>query len=81
MHVNMYYINDVKCEGPGGGLAVSIRPVHDSDEVVKVGISGYQGQNGGMHYLSAEEGHPSYNGSLAVKTSEDQTCHFIVESM
>ena len=78
-HVNMYYINDVMCKGPGGGLSlgVSRRP----DSRYNLTISGYQGQNNETHYLSSEAGNDAYGGSLAVKRTVDDSCHFSIEQL
>ncbi|ETW80250.1 hypothetical protein HETIRDRAFT_418288 [Heterobasidion irregulare TC 32-1] len=78
-HVNMYYVDDVKCEGPGGGLDVGI--AHRRNGKVCFTISGYQGQDGQVWFLSSQAGHPSYNGSLAVKRVEDESCRFLIENV
>ncbi|KAK7680334.1 hypothetical protein QCA50_016574 [Cerrena zonata] len=78
-HVNMYYINDVMCKGPGGGLSLGVyrRP----DGRYNLTISGYQGQNGQIHYLSSEVGNAAYGGSLAVRQSIDDSCHLSIEKL
>lgn len=75
----MYYINDVKCEGPSGGLSVGI--VYLADGLVNFTVSGYSGQDGRTKYLSSQAGSPAYNGSLAVKDYEDITCRFSIENL
>ena len=75
----MYYVDDVKCEGPGGGLVVGI--AHRRNAKVCFAISGYQGQDGQVWFLSSQAGHPSYNGSLAVKRVEDESCRFLIENV
>ncbi|KAJ7461021.1 hypothetical protein B0H11DRAFT_1736408 [Mycena galericulata] len=77
--VNMYYINDVKCEGADGGLELSI--VYLVDGMVNLTISGYQGQDGRTAFLSSDAGNKEYNGSLAVKGIEDRTCRFTVQNL
>lgn len=77
--VNMYYINDVKCEGPGGGLQMGI--VYLADGQVNFTITGYQGQDGRTKYLSSQAGSEAYNGSLAVKDFEDFTCRFTIQNL
>jgi hypothetical protein len=61
----MYYIDDVVCAGPSGGLVlgVEVRP----EGRICFTILGYLGQDGRTFYLSSQAGHPSYHGSLAVK--------------
>ncbi|KDQ51070.1 hypothetical protein JAAARDRAFT_199457 [Jaapia argillacea MUCL 33604] len=78
-YVNMYYINDVKCEGPTGGLSVGI--IYLSDGFVNFTISGYQGQDGRIAFLSSQAGDVSYNGSLAVKDYPDFTCQFSIQNL
>ena len=78
-HVNMYYVDDVKCEGPGGGLVVGVN--HLKDGLVNFTISGYQGQDGKSYFLSCMPGNAAYNGSLAVKKEEDESCRFRIENM
>lgn len=75
----MYYINDVKCEGPGGGLAMGI--IYLPHGMCNLTITGYSGQDGRTAFLSSQAGSPSYNGSLAVKDLEDFTCRFTVENL
>jgi len=77
--VNMYYIDDVKCEGPGGGLSMGI--VYLAEGQINLTITGYQGQDGRTRYLSSEAGNASYNGSLAVKQFEDPTCRFTIQNL
>ncbi|EEB95283.2 hypothetical protein MPER_05768, partial [Moniliophthora perniciosa FA553] len=78
-YVNMYYVDDVKCEGPGGGLALGVG--YNGDGTVLLTISGYQGQDGATYFLSSEPGNASYNGSLAVKRSAVDTCRFSIDSV
>ncbi|KAF8647497.1 hypothetical protein AX16_006702 [Volvariella volvacea WC 439] len=76
-HVNMYYINDVKCEGPGGGLSMGV--VYLANGFVLLTISGYSGQDGVTAFLSDLPGNAAYNGSLAVRDyPDDHTRFFIV---
>jgi hypothetical protein len=75
----MYYVDDVMCAGPSGGLALGVE-VHPAGWICFT-ISGYSGQDGRTFYLSSQPGHPSYHGSLAVKKSQDDSCHFIVKNM
>ena len=79
MFVNMYYVDDVKCEGPNGGLAVGLG--YNRDGTIFFTISGYDGQGGATYFLSSEPGNAAYNGSLAVKRVGDDTCRFIVDSV
>ncbi|KAM6499236.1 hypothetical protein JOM56_004744 [Amanita muscaria] len=79
MYVNMYYLDDVKCEGPNGGLAVGLG--YNRDGTIFFTISGYGGQGGATYFLSSEPGNVAYNGSLAVKRVGDDTCRFIVDSV
>ena len=78
-YVNMYYVDDVKCEGPGGGLALGIynRPFGR----VNLTISGYSGQDGATYFLSNRSGNAAYNGSLAVEKNESEQCRFHIERM
>ncbi|KAJ6488560.1 hypothetical protein C8R47DRAFT_1125965 [Mycena vitilis] len=78
-YVNMYYINDVKCEGDNGGLAMGI--VNLPDGMINLTIQGYQGQDGRTAYLSNEAGNVSYNGSLAVRDTENENCRFKIENL
>ncbi|ESK89473.1 hypothetical protein Moror_16132 [Moniliophthora roreri MCA 2997] len=78
-YVNMYYVDDVKCEGPGGGLTLGVG--YNGDGTVFLTISGYQGQNGATYFLSSEPGNASYNGSLAVKRCAVDTCRFYIDSV
>ncbi|KAJ6606473.1 hypothetical protein DFH09DRAFT_1269420 [Mycena vulgaris] len=78
-YVNMYYVNDVKCEGADGGLAVGI--LYLPGGMVNFTISGYQGQDGRMAFLSSEARSADYKGSLAVKDLEDRTCRFTVQNL
>ncbi|EGN97331.1 hypothetical protein SERLA73DRAFT_57768 [Serpula lacrymans var. lacrymans S7.3] len=78
-YVNMYYVHDVKCEGPSGGLDVGV--AYHSNGTVCFTISGYQGQNGNTYYLSCDTGNAAYNGSLAVKRAEDSTCRFVIDNV
>ncbi|KAI6103605.1 hypothetical protein F5141DRAFT_967977, partial [Pisolithus sp. B1] len=39
--MNTYYINDVKCAGPGGGVDLGV--MHLGGNWIKLTISGYQG--------------------------------------
>ncbi|KAJ7273157.1 hypothetical protein C8J57DRAFT_1316945 [Mycena rebaudengoi] len=78
-YMNMYYINDVKCEGTGGGLQVGILYLPEGQ--ANLTISGYQGQDGRTAFLSSEAGSPDYKGSLAVKGIEDRTCRFTVQNL
>ena len=75
----MYYVDDVKCEGPGGELRLGI--CYRPNGTVCLIISGYQGQNGGTWFLSSEEGHKAYNGSLAVKRVDDPSCYFVIDTI
>ncbi len=75
----MYYIDDVKCEGPGGGLDLGV--AYCDNGRVSFTISGYQGQNGQTFFLSSIPGNASYHGSLLVKRVEDETCHFEIENL
>ncbi len=77
--VNMYYINDVKCDGPGGGVSFGI--VYLADGQMNLTVTGYQGQDGRTRYLSSQAGGEAYNGSLAVKEFEDFTCRFTVQNL
>lgn len=77
--VNMYYISDVKCAGPRGGVELGV--VQSGGNSIKLTISGYQGMGPRPRFLSSTPGHESYNGSLAVKENEDHSCYFFVESM
>ncbi|KDQ50134.1 hypothetical protein JAAARDRAFT_89100, partial [Jaapia argillacea MUCL 33604] len=78
-HVNMYYHNDVKCEGPGGGLGVGILYLPGGKVIFT--ISGYGGQDGRTGFLSSQAGSPAYNGSLAVKDYPDFTCEFTIQNL
>ncbi|KAJ7184290.1 hypothetical protein C8R46DRAFT_1063586 [Mycena filopes] len=78
-YVNMYYINDVKCEGDSGGLSLGI--VYLTGGMCNLTITGYQGQDGRTAFLSSEAGSPDYKGSLAVKDIEDRTCRFTVQNL
>ncbi|KAJ7837025.1 hypothetical protein B0H14DRAFT_2792587 [Mycena olivaceomarginata] len=78
-YVNMYYINDVKCEGDGGGLSMGI--VYLTNGLINLTITGYQGQDGRTAFLSNEAGNISYNGSLAVRELENENCRFIIENL
>lgn len=78
-YVNMYYINDVKCEGPTGGLSMGI--VYLADGQVNFTITGYQGQDGRTRFLSSQAGSEAYNGSLKVQEFEDITCRFTVQNL
>ncbi|KAJ7043159.1 hypothetical protein C8F04DRAFT_1287316 [Mycena alexandri] len=78
-YVNMYYINDVKCEGDSGGLSMGI--VYLTNGMCNLTISGYQGQDGRTAFLSSQAGSPDYKGSLAVKDLEDITCCFTVQNL
>lgn len=75
----MYYIDDVMCQGPGGGLSLGVR--HHSDGRVNLTISGYQGQNNETHYLSSDTGNEAYGGSLAVKKTADDSCLLSLENL
>ena len=63
-HVNMYYVNDVMCKGPSGGVSLGI--VHLEDGLVNFTISGYSGMNGCTKFLSCFAGSEAYEGSIAV---------------
>ncbi|ESK82019.1 hypothetical protein Moror_5438 [Moniliophthora roreri MCA 2997] len=78
-YVNMYYVDDVKCEGPGGGLSLGVG--YNGNGTVFLTISGYEGQNGVTYFLSSEPGNASYNGSLTVKRCVVNTCHFYIDSV
>lgn len=78
-HVNMYYIDDVMCKGPGGGLSLGVQRLDGGR--FHLTISGYQGQNGETHYMSSEAGNAAYGGSLAVRKSVDASCHLTIEKM
>jgi len=78
-YVNMYYVNDVKCEGGSGGLSLGI--VYLADSFINFTISGYQGQDGRTAYLSSQAGSADYKGSLAVKSFEDITCRFKIQNL
>ncbi|KIP04274.1 hypothetical protein PHLGIDRAFT_76206, partial [Phlebiopsis gigantea 11061_1 CR5-6] len=78
-HVNMYYIDDVMCKGPGGGLSLGVQRRNDGR--FNLTISGYQGQNGETHYMSSEAGNAAYGGSLAVRKSADASCHLKIEKL
>ncbi|KDQ50150.1 hypothetical protein JAAARDRAFT_42329 [Jaapia argillacea MUCL 33604] len=78
-YVNMYYINDVKCEGPDGGLSVGI--LYLAGGKVAFTITGYQGQDGRTAFLSSQAGSAAYNGSLAVKDYPDFTCEFTIQNL
>jgi len=77
--VNMYYIDDVKCDGPEGGVSMGI--VYLAQGQINFTITGYQGQDGRTRFLSSEAGNASYNGSLAVKEFEDVTCRFTIQNL
>ncbi|KAJ7923328.1 hypothetical protein B0H13DRAFT_2316518 [Mycena leptocephala] len=78
-YVNMYYINNVKCEGPSGGLSMGI--LYLTNGMINFTIQGYQGQDGRTAFLSNEAGNASYNGSLAVKDLEDVNCRFKIQNL
>ncbi len=77
--VNMYYIDDVKCDGPEGGVSMGV--VYLAQGQINFTITGYQGQGGRTRFLSSEAGNASYNGSLAVKEFEDVTCRFTIQNL
>ena len=74
----MYGISYVMCKGPGRGLSLGVERHGDRCALT---ISGYQGQGNETHYLSSVAGHPSYNGSLAVKTSLEDSCYLTIEQL
>lgn len=76
--VNMYYVDDVKCEGPTGGVHFGI--VYLADGQVNLTVTGYSGQNGRTKYLSSQAGSKAYKGSLHVHEFEDFTCRFTIEN-
>ncbi|KAI3605685.1 hypothetical protein WG66_012036 [Moniliophthora roreri] len=76
-YMNMYYVDDVKCEGPGGGLALEVG--YNGDRTVFLTISGYEGQNRATYFLSSEPGNASYNSSLTVKRCAVDTCCFYID--
>ncbi|THH31064.1 hypothetical protein EUX98_g3127 [Antrodiella citrinella] len=78
MYVNMYYVDDVKCEGPKGGLDLGLE--YEPNGLVSFAIFGYQGMADKTYYLSWEPGNPAYNGSLAVKRQKEATCFFHIEN-
>ncbi|ESK82020.1 hypothetical protein Moror_13456 [Moniliophthora roreri MCA 2997] len=75
-YMNMYYLDDIKCEGPGG-LDVSVTFL--DDYFVQFGILGFKGQDEKMYYVSCEPGNASYHGSLAVKKEQDCSTFFVIE--
>ena len=78
-HVNMYYIDDVMCKGPSGGVSLGV--VHLEDGLVNFTISGYSGMNGCTKFLSCFAGSEAYEGSIAVVATEDITCRFKIENL
>lgn len=76
--MNMYHIKDVKCEGPGGGVA--LRVVTVTGDLVSLAIYGYEGMDG-KKYLSSIAGDKSYGGSLAVVDDADVNCRFRLEKV
>ncbi|ESK81031.1 hypothetical protein Moror_16276 [Moniliophthora roreri MCA 2997] len=76
-YMNMYYLDDIKCDGAGGGLDVSVTFL--DDYFVQFSISGFKGQDGKMYYVSCEPGNASYHGSLAAKKEQDHSTFFVIE--
>ncbi|KAI6028898.1 hypothetical protein F5J12DRAFT_808636 [Pisolithus orientalis] len=77
--VNMYYVSDVKCAGPHGGVEFGV--IQSGGNWIKLTISGYQGMGSRCKFLSSIPGHKAYHGSLAVKENEDYSCYFSVEKL
>ena len=79
--VSMYYTSDVKCDGPDGGVTLTMGIVYLPNGEINFTITGYQGQDGRTKYLSSQAGSPDYDGSLAVKEFEDFTCRFTIQNL
>ncbi len=75
----MYYNDDIKCEGPHGGVVFTV--VYLQGGQINFTISGYDGQGGRTRFLSSQAGYAAYGGSLAAKEFEDFTCRFTIENL